>query len=736
MRIRIGAELGAFVVAALLTFASASWADEALRFQLQRGDESIPIRTLQQALGLAHGDQLLAVADQTPLFALDLSAARASSSGNAVVSGRTREGNRFTLVVGDGDVVEGFIQEGSVRHRLTGTIEQVQLIRRSDSQVRLPAESRPALPVPPKKVSIPPDVSRELKAQSRGLSTPTPALRSEGVLYPRHQLGQAVIDVLIYHDDDMAVDPSVIADLMVEISNQAMIDSDIEIELRLVGLSAMAISNQTTQSDLLTSMFYRDSPFTEIEDDRAALEADLVIAIRDQIPEDDSSCGIAYIGVDQGFPWRRLYVSSVHWNPLEPGTSGNFCDDTTFAHEVGHILGSMHERRLFEEGDTGAYEFSFGHYRDGWLKTIMSYGTEDEKYFFSNPEVSCGDFYGNNIPCGVPAGDPQSADNATGFTNTRHMVAGYYSDQLTHELIVHHRHEGGCQLGAGRSGVFRGHSVMNETQYDLEIRAFAVKTAQGEIVSDTYSAGAEVLRVGEEREFGFDQCVAEDEIHPYGNAYLESWVTYADPISGDLYESIHIPWDEDYQGDYARITIASASGGAVDGHTGVFVKEGVSEQFRFVANSGYRLSGIEGSCKGELAGNVYTVGEVLHDCTIEAYFEVGEGTGGGDGGGEIVDPEPPETAPEGSEGMFTSLLRTVLEQTSQTADSSDSDRSAAPPRPSEATAGSREAVQPIPAATYFSLLMTALMICLGAWLRLRSIRAPQDSRPTGKVLKR
>lgn len=314
MRIRIGAELGAFVAAAILTFASASWADDALRVQLQRGDDSIAIRTLQQALALAPGDRLLGVADQTPLFALDLLAARVSSSGNAVLSGRTREGNRFTLVVGDGDVVEGFIQDGSERHRLTGTIEQVDLIRRSDSQERLPAESRPSLPARPPKESMPLDVSREPKAQLRGLSPPTPALKSEGVLYPRHQLGKAVIDVLIYHDDDMTVDPSVIADLMVEISNQAMIDSDIEIELRLVGLSAMAISNQTTQSDLLTSMFYRDPPFTQIEDDRAAVEADLVIAIRDQIPEDDSSCGIAYIGVDQGFPWRRLCLISA----LEP----------------------------------------------------------------------------------------------------------------------------------------------------------------------------------------------------------------------------------------------------------------------------------------------------------------------------------------------------------------------------------------------------------------------------------
>ena len=132
------------------------------------------------------------------------------------------------------------------------------------------------------------------------------------------------------------------------------------------------------------------------------------------------------------------------------GERGNFCDDTTFAHEVGHILGSMHERRLYEDGDTGAYEFSFGHYRNGWLKTIMSYGKEEEKNVFSNPNISCGDFYGTEIPCGLPADDPASADNASGFTNTRHMVAGYFSDELTHELIVHHRHEGSCNTPAGK----------------------------------------------------------------------------------------------------------------------------------------------------------------------------------------------------------------------------------------------------------------------------------------------
>ena len=66
-------------------------------------------------------------------------------------------------------------------------------------------------------------------------------------------------------------------------------------------------------------------------------------------------------------------------------------------------------------GKNGAYEFSFGHYRNGWLKTIMSYGKEEEKNVFSDPNISCGDFYGTEIPCGLPADDPASADNAPGI---------------------------------------------------------------------------------------------------------------------------------------------------------------------------------------------------------------------------------------------------------------------------------------------------------------------------------
>ena len=716
MRVSMRDLLTSLLVLYALVMPLAANANESLRLQVQLGSHRATVETFRQVQALKAGDRLLAGADQKPLSPFELSMVRQSELGNTVLSGTTSEGYRLLLIVSKGEVIEGFIQNAEGRHRLAGSLRQGKLISPATTQKRLPAESSRSLPQRPKRDPGPPDPARPSIEQYSRPALSSPALKLQDVRFPSYLLGSATIDVLIYHDDDMTKDPAVIADLMVEISNQALVDSDINIELKLVGLTGMTISNQTTQSDLLTSMFSREPPFTAIEEDRAALEADLVIAIRDQIPQDDSSCGIAYIGVDQGFPWRRLYVSSVHWNPLEQGTSGSFCDDTTFAHEVGHILGSMHERRLYEEGDTGAYAFSFGHYRKGWLKTIMSYGSEDEKYFFSNPEVSCGDFYGTQILCGVPAGESRSADNAAGFTNTRHMVAGYYSDRLTHELIVHHRHEGGCELPAGRRGVLRGHSMMNETQYGVEIREFAVMTAQGEVLSETYAAGESMLRAGEEREFGFDQCIAEDEMHPYGNTYLESWITYVDPVSGNLYESIHIPWEEGYQGDYARVTIATSSGGRVDGHTGKFLKVGDTQQFRFVPDSGYRLANIEGSCKGEVEGGAYTVSSVLHDCTIEAYFEVGDG-------GVDSDLDPPAVAPEGPEGMFVSLLDSVLAQTRVATGMAASGRSVAPPRPSESVADSQERARPIPAVTYLSLLFTAVMMGFAAWWRLRKFRA-------------
>ena len=118
-------------------------------------------------------------------------------------------------------------------------------------------------------------------------------------------------------------------------------------------------------------------------------------------------------------------------------------------------------------------------------------------------------------------------------------------------------------------------------------------TDAGEVLSESYT-GKSLLTIGEEREFGFERCIAEDQRHPYGDEYVESWILYADPLTGDLYESIHIPWDADYTGGYARISLATSPGGVLEGHSAVFAKLGESQAFRFMPESGYRLADICG----------------------------------------------------------------------------------------------------------------------------------------------
>ena len=299
----------------------------------------------------------------------------------------------------------------------------------------------------------------ELDENVTARTTPRPTLMSEladeVLYYPRYGVGLATIDVLFYHEEGME-DPSSVADFVIETANQAFSDSGVDIALNIVGVKPLVIDAETAQSDVLGAMYEAQSPFESIESDRAFYAADVVVALRENIPEDDDSCGVAYIGVLDGSPWRNLYMTTVQWLPVDKAVDGLYCTDTSTAHEIGHILGSQHERRLFEEGDKGAYEFSFGHYREGFFKTIMSYGTEREIGVFSNPDIdSC---LGSS--CGITDGDPESADNARGFNQTRFMIAGYESDTLAHELIHDFPVDETCELeDEAGEGFRKGHAI-------------------------------------------------------------------------------------------------------------------------------------------------------------------------------------------------------------------------------------------------------------------------------------
>lgn len=153
--------------------------------------------------------------------------------------------------------------------------------------------------------------------------------------------------------------------------------------------------------------------------------ADLVTLIRSYDNATQGGCGVGWLiggNMTQIVPsQQKPYGYSV----VSDGSNGGyFCLDTTFAHELGHNMGSAHDRANATE--PGAYSYSYGYLGNGaggGFSTIMAYGTTSDTplSMFSNPNLStC-----LNSPCGVADSLSNSADNAHSMNNTAALIAAF-----------------------------------------------------------------------------------------------------------------------------------------------------------------------------------------------------------------------------------------------------------------------------------------------------------------------
>ena len=584
-------------------------AGEALTLTLTHRDE-LPqaVKSLKQ-LDTRAGDMLSLSSQYGEDFEFRVETSRRTNHGNKVIRGVSEAGGRLTMVVTSNGQLQGSLRERGKTYRLVqegGSIvwhfADPYLARPADTGgVRLGRLDRTA-PAG--------EMTRHLKRRQR---TVKKNLSDETVHYPGFSSGTATLDLLFYYEIGMET-PEAIADLVTEVTNQAMADSQIALRANVVAVKPLEIDPSTLQEDVLYKIFYLEAPFTDVESDRAFYKADLVVVLRENIPDEDDACGIAPVGVGDGLPYRYSYATVVQWLPIE-NVSAFYCDDTTTAHEIGHLLGSSHERRIAEEGDVQAYPFSYGHYREGIFRTIMSYGSETEIAVFSNPNLnSC-----SGQACGVAAGDSKSADNARGFTQARFMLAGYESESVAPELVsVFPLITESCERSDGTAGFRKGPAIDNQSPYNIEVRAESVLNAAGETLSWTYEPGELTLAPGQ---YSPAICRPVDDTSPFGSDYVESWFTYYDPTSDKLIESVHLLWDDDYSGTYAEVRTASSAGGAVEGHTARIVRTGEPLTVNFVPSSGFALSSVKSSCGGSVQGSAFTVNQVTSDCLIEPVFE-------------------------------------------------------------------------------------------------------------------
>ena len=305
----------------------------------------------------------------------------------------------MTLVVRGSDVAAS-IRKGQTIYEIRPSTIGPQLIE-IDAD-RLPSDHHP----------IP--VSREEMTSSDASTSPaapgsTPAVASDN---------GSTIDVMVLYTT-AAKDANggqngieALINLGISLANQAFTNSQINTQFNLVHTAEVSYQESGSyNTDLSRLRNTSDGFMDEVHGWRNQYKADLVALVEDNL---GGACGVAYVmtNVNTGFaPW----AFSV--------TQDSCISGYTLAHELGHNMGSQHDRL---EGGTGAYPYSFGHKEGGQFRTIMAYPCSPSCArinHFSNPNV----LYQGSWRTGVDHNvDPaNSADNARAFSNALNTIANF-----------------------------------------------------------------------------------------------------------------------------------------------------------------------------------------------------------------------------------------------------------------------------------------------------------------------
>lgn len=230
----------------------------------------------------------------------------------------------------------------------------------------------------------------------------------------------SVIDVLVAYNNSAASqagDINTLIQVAVEETNMAYSRSNITPRLNLVyayNTSYIESGNYSTDLERLTNK--SDGFIDEIHDLRDAYGADVCVLF---LPTGDYA-GIAYLYPGESHAF--CVVSHTH-------ATGYF----TFAHEIGHIQGCLHN----PEESPGTYPFAYGHgylnTSEGW-RTIMSYNNSNctggycqRIQNFSNPSVNYN---------GSATGTASTHNNARVINETALRVANFRESNNTNNNIL------------------------------------------------------------------------------------------------------------------------------------------------------------------------------------------------------------------------------------------------------------------------------------------------------------
>ncbi|WP_202908928.1 reprolysin-like metallopeptidase, partial [Cognatilysobacter segetis] len=232
---------------------------------------------------------------------------------------------------------------------------------------------------------------------------------------------------------------------MVDITNQAYVNSQVAARVRLVKTLAVNYTELNSNSTALEELTgYKsgtgggqttpNAAFSALRQARETYGADVVSLVRRFYDPEHDGCGIAWLiggGRDTVTQSDEYFGYSVVSDGRDQGTDGKtyFCREETLAHELGHNMGAAHDRatsmgsdNTLQNNEYGAFTYSFGYKTtatNGNFYTVMAYGDSGQTSYrvFSNPRTTmCG-----GLACGVE----NEADNARTLTQTIPTIATF-----------------------------------------------------------------------------------------------------------------------------------------------------------------------------------------------------------------------------------------------------------------------------------------------------------------------
>ncbi len=226
----------------------------------------------------------------------------------------------------------------------------------------------------------------------------------------------SLIDILVVYTPAAATNIGGTAEMLSRINiavdnlNIAMTNSGLTTQFRLVHAQELIY---TESGDMFAQLGDLREPddgiMDEVHELRDQYKADLV----SMITNSTTVCGVANFAYQSNTPKPELAFSVVNKNCLGNGSY-------TFAHEIGHNLGMVHDW-IETPCANGGQPYAKGYTApDESFQTVMGVSGFPRVGYFSNPSI---DYMGQ--PTGVPVGMEFEADNALSVTYAAPLIAKF-----------------------------------------------------------------------------------------------------------------------------------------------------------------------------------------------------------------------------------------------------------------------------------------------------------------------